>query len=623
MKNTFEGIRYLFSALLLSVLLIGCSNAEPEVDGTQEQPSSETDGEVEESSFEVLSVQPPFVDLGDTLQITGNRFPADIRIRLNGLELNAIYKDDSRIECIIPYEGYNPSNPTIELFTSLESSTLKEAFSFYEPEVDSIPSNFTFLDTVVVYGKHLTNKPGQLDRIVKINSVEIDVIDQNKDSIRFLLPPFSGYENNLDIRAQLKNIRITGGVVVPDPEIDSLSRDSIIPGEEITIYGRNFAPIEEANSVYIGGVKAKVLQSSTDSLSVQSPHGPYAVREIGAIEVQSLRKSTQAVLPLYIKSVWYLNSIKSKMELSNTGGVGYIDPGFVVLDGAVYMTVYYRDQGDFFASNYRLFKFLPENNTWLRESDLPVRDFVENGEVIRIFGASPNSIYLHLSRLTENFFEYDLQTRTLNQLTDLPHNERLIYPRGFSLNNTFYMGFGIEDFNSGAPPNPKVWKYDRATDSWLFASETPYLPEQDRFRYFDFLETYSDRAYIGNGFNLWEFTPDQTWMRKSDLVNPAQNAPSLQLDGNIFIYEYQQDDVLNPDYKFFWQYDIISDRWIKRDDIRLEYDRFTVRFIFEMGDFVYMVGDTSSNAYEDSGIIRYDVMIFRTEKSKFLNPANP
>jgi serine/threonine protein kinase len=57
------------------------------------------------------------------------------------------------------------------------------------------------------------------------------------------------------------------------PVISALSRLAAAPGEALAIYGANFAPRPEANQVWFGPVRAKVLTATNHSLTVQVPIG--------------------------------------------------------------------------------------------------------------------------------------------------------------------------------------------------------------------------------------------------------------------------------------------------------------------------------------------------------------
>lgn len=55
------------------------------------------------------------------------------------------------------------------------------------------------------------------------------------------------------------------------PRITGFSRQVVLPGEQVTIYGENFSPDSDLDSVYVAGLQATVVAADTGELTVILP----------------------------------------------------------------------------------------------------------------------------------------------------------------------------------------------------------------------------------------------------------------------------------------------------------------------------------------------------------------
>ena len=121
------------------------------------------------------------------------------------------------------------------------------------------------------------------------------------------------------------------------------------------------------------------------------------------------------------------------------------------------------------------------------------------------------------------------------------------------------------------------------------------------------------KFYIGNGeertTNFWEYTPDNTWVRKSDVTKPVQYAINVQVNDRGFYYH----NIL----KNFWEYNIGTDTWLERNDLKAEGYSFGHEYMFIHNNYVYLVGYQSGYPPDNSPFTRYDHIILRTELTNF------
>ena len=219
-------------------------------------------------------------------------------------------------------------------------------------------------------------------------------------------------------------------------------------------------------------------------------------------------------------------------------------------------------------------------------------------------------LYIHKQR-NEYFYKYNFQTNTITQLTDFINNELIQQPTGFVNNGELYFGLGYTGSTS-VFQNRKIWKYQEINDSWEQVTEIPLVNDRD-LRNAPSVFKNNGKFYIGNGeestTNFWEYTPDNTWVRKSDITNPVQYAINIQIDERGFYY--------NNYLKTFWEYNIGTDTWLERNDLKAEGYYFGHEYMFIHNNYVYLIGYQSGYPPNNSPFTRYDNIILRTELTNF------
>lgn len=90
-------------------------------------------------------------------------------------------------------------------------------------------------------------------------------------------------------------------ILMPPPELDSLSLSSASPGGSLTISGKNFSTNARENTVTIGGATAEVHGASNTSLSVTIPSSIESPQE-AEVTVKVGKQSAKHGLPIMIQS---------------------------------------------------------------------------------------------------------------------------------------------------------------------------------------------------------------------------------------------------------------------------------------------------------------------------------
>tara|TARA_R110000744_G_scaffold74008_1_gene148020 strand:- start:7832 stop:9697 length:1866 start_codon:yes stop_codon:yes gene_type:complete len=610
--------------VLLILTFLSCSEpeeiiSEPDNPIIAEEPKEQELTESQNDSLTINSVFPQLADLGDTLNLKGKNFSRDVRLTLGYKQLKILFNNDSIIQFELPYFGFEPDSLNIKIDNRDTIIDYKNAFQLYLPEIDSIPSNFGLKDTVVVYGKHLTNQPEARDGIIELNNNRISVLDHNKDSIRFILPyNVNKHENNLLLKAQLRELSKEKAVIIQDPVISGVSKDSLLIGESITIYGSNFFEFKDyLHEVYIGEKRAEIEQVYGDSIIVKVPLGPYEDRDIDVVTVKVVDKEVTQDLGLYLKNIWYLYGYKRNGEISRTAGLAQISNESFYHDNAYYFSVYDYDDKvvNSTPNNYRLYKYTPENNTWEKQIDIPL-SVAGRPEQIQIFPKANGELYLYVNREFDNFYKYNFLNGELLKLEDFDYDSYLGDVIGFYQNDSFYFGGGYANKFSGTSvfKNRKFWKYSEVMDSWTNISEIPDVPGQYQYSsYSNYFEN-NGKIYICNGdkaYETWEFTPDETWVRKADLNNPISQTVFTQIGDKGFFYHYLD--------RLFYEYDITNDIWSRREALKVEGYNLYRETMFVHDGYVYLVGSQNSYTPDYTDFFNYDHIILRTEISNFTN----
>ncbi|MBR9854836.1 MAG: hypothetical protein GYB37_09710 [Algicola sp.] len=593
-------------------------NPEKENPEQPKQPDNQPD-----PTLVIESVSPQIVDLGDTLSLKGENFNKDVRLSIGQSQLKILFNNDSIIEFELPYWGFEPDSLHISVDNRDTIAYYRNAFQLYQPEIDSIPSNFGYRDTVVVYGKHLTNRPDINDGIVELNNDRLTVIDHSKDSIRFVLPyNVDKHENDLLVRAQLRTLRKDKGVVIPDPTITGISKDSLLINENITIYGSNFFEFRDyLHEVYIGENRAEIEQVYADSIITKVPLGLYTDRNINKVTVKVVEKEITQDLGLYLKNTWYqYGRIDNKGLTDGRYDWGNITGWGFGYDDSFY-TLQFRGSGGFYGNPNKIgfVKYNVASNTWETMPDINIDFNPDRISSFYTFSLNDGNVYIYNARLTDNFYKYSLESGELTSLQDFQNTDPIDRPIGFKIGNSFYLGMGYSKPGSKTIPNRKIWSYDEASDSWSYQSEMPFVEGQGDDNHSNYFLK-NGKAYIGNGlrvYDLWEYTPNDLWIRKTDLVNPVQAAVFTQIDNKGF---YHQRHSLGHTGGVFHEYDIELDKYSIREDLTIFGYLLENRAMFVHDDYVYFIGYTSSpNLPKYSSIRRYDHVVLRTELSNFTN----
>lgn len=200
-------------------------------------------------------------------------------------------------------------------------------------------------------------------------------------------------------------------------------------------------------------------------------------------------------------------------------------------------------------------------NTWATEASLPgssryaTTSFVL-GEFAYIIGgqlSSSNSNY------SNEVWKYSKATDSWIQMNDFPIG--LYSGSSFVLNGEVYVGLGLS--NTGL--SDVLYKYNQLADSWTNVS---IFPGQSRYGAVSFV--INNKGYICTGgyYNdLWEYDPFlNTWAQKSSLPSSGRkHASGFAIDGKGYLTNGKNGS--NALHNDTWEYDPSIDTWTQRGNI--------------------------------------------------------
>ncbi|WP_187261673.1 IPT/TIG domain-containing protein [Pontibacter beigongshangensis] len=229
------------------------------------------------------------------------------------------------------------------------------------------------------------------------------------------------------------------------PEITRLSRSHGLPGDTLTLFGKDL----EGNNLQISlnHQPFKILSSSDTKVKLEVPTHTYDYFDRPFPLILSTDKGT-ATSPV---NFTVSTNLKEETYLRLNYNAEY-RPGFEV-NGKGYFYDYYN-----------ITSYHPASKTWKTESNAPWRNspiWERVGDKAYVIGG-----YLHSTRYSE-VWELDLSLNTWKKLDNLPfsvHNAA-----SFVLDGKIYFGGGINSRND----NYTLWQYDPATQQVVAQNQLP------------------------------------------------------------------------------------------------------------------------------------------------------
>lgn len=560
-------------------------------------------------SPEIISISPLTGNLGDTLLVVGKYFSSrSINIKINQINAEIIKSAQDSIYAIIPSTLIKKTSEII-LVNLNQTITAKDSFSLISPVINSFEAKTgTYGDEVNIKGKNFLRKPSTVKVFFDKILADFQIIDDQ--TIKAIVP--EKLDNaNCFISVSMNN-QATESVdmysLLP-VEITDSSPKTALTGGKITITGKYFSPILTNNKVYIGGVLAKPIAVTKNTLEVSLSLQDTAVYESrnATVKVNVMGNIRTFEDKLLINDKWFRRanapeSLKLEYKFCSTCTpyYNYENASSFVIGKTAYIGL--NDKKEFWAYD-------TEKNTWKKCADFPGTP--------RTYGTGfvfENKIYFgkgYSGRLSTNatklndWWEYNSDNDKWTKKADCGgylHPISGWYTTGdnppfssFStINGCYFSGGFYYDINTGYH-QLDIWKYNPEADTWV-KMDIDVNNLKAHSTYWEISKVVNDEVFIGFGddgygnFNNFYIFNTSKNTFKSITKFPYDGHPGspvyMVLNNTIYIQTEES--------KNFYYYDRTTNSW-KYTETKIYTDP---SIGFEVGNIGFVGLGQSNHLYE-------------------------
>lgn len=447
----------------------------------------------EETSFvslggklpEISSISPMSGNLADTLVIAGKYFSVRSSVvKINEIEAEIIKSNQDSIYIRIP-SALTRKTSAISVTKLNQTTTAKDSFTLISPIINSFDAKTgTYGNAVTITGKNFSENPSSVhvyfDKVLTTHQII------NDQTIRAIVPNELN-KANCTISVGMNNLTtesVEKYSLFP-VEINDFSPKTALTGGTITITGKYFSPIVSNNRVYIGGVLAKSLSVTNNTLTV--------------------------ALSLQDTAVYESRNATVKVDIG----------------------------GDIRAFNDKLLI----NDKWFRRANAPSELYTVHS-ICSTCNPSYDNYYANCFTIgktayiglhnKKEFWAYDTEKDSWHKLKDFPGTPR-IYGTGFVYGNKIYFGTGLSGYYSTNRTNfNDWWEYDITTDSWVKKNNFPVSTCSS----IGFSN--NDGCFMSNGYDYtYNKNPEYfTFFLQALKYDPENDSWSNQAIGSWVSYNY-------------------------------------------------------------------------------------
>jgi N-acetylneuraminic acid mutarotase len=513
----------------------------------------------------ITEVIPTMAHIGDTVTIRG-RYLNDGRfyvpIYFDQKLASQVASAKGEIKCIVPDQIFGPNVSIVIKASGLEAEAKLQLFT---PIIENLsPSLVTFRDTIEITGQHFEINKRRTK--VYLAETEAEIVTTERNKIKVIVPDSLRRDGSpVVVRAQGQEVTSDLGFNLHPPEF-SLEAECLSTFDEITIDGRYFHPIASRNIVYFEGTAGTTVSGTTSTLKVRVPAGPFP-RGLAEVKVLTANVSTTADTELCIDDPWLL--IEDQLPF-----YFHYDPGAFVIDNTAYVVASKSTTED---PTLYLWEFDASENSWTNHS-IP---FAPGLSAICVGNGSNG--YFYTTAGTDNFWEFDGQTKQWTKKADFPGQEREA-AAAFSIGANVYIGIGVINVNGREEAGKDFYKYSPATNSWTQISAPAFPINSKRANAATF--TIDNIAYLMAGSSnyqerdAWRYlAASDTWERIADLPDARNGTFSFSLNGKGYVSNGRI--LSGGETNRCWEYDPLTNRWT---------DMGRVGYFDRRGGFAFVVG---------------------------------
>lgn len=572
----------------------------------------------EETSFvsqggklpEITSISPVSGNLGDTLVVFGKYFSTrNSVIKFNSITADIIKSYQDSIFVIIP--------PTLAIKTSAVSITnlnqkiiAKDSFTLISPIVSNFePKTGTYGDEVTITGKNFLKKPSSVVVLFNYTVATFQIIDDQ--TIKAIVPDKLD-KTNCSIRVIMNN-QMAESVekysLLP-VEISDFSPKTALTGGTITITGRYFSPIISKNKVYIGGVLAKSVSVTKNTLTVTLSLQDSAVYESrnSTVKVDVGGNLSTCNDKLLINDKWFRRA-NAPSELYSVSSmcstcITYYDNFYAncfVIGKTAYIGLH--NKKDFW--NYDT-----DKDTWRKLKDFPGTPrmkgtgFVYKDKIY--FGTGMTGYNSNNIGSLNDWWEYNTTTDSWLKKNNFPLST--YNSIGFSNNNGCFMSNGYKNTYNQNPEYftffLQAWKYDPDNDSWKSQTIGSWIDNNlSSMNFWTPCKSIGNEVYVNLG--VWEnyrstdrmyIIDSQNGTMKSVADYPKnvnREVISFYINGKVYIRKMGIDSYNDQP---FYYYDEQNNKWkYTQTDV---YSLLRYGIAFEVGNTGFAGLGESNHLYE-------------------------
>jgi N-acetylneuraminic acid mutarotase len=521
----------------------------------------------------IQSFSPQEVYPGEEVVIQGFSFPEHtdyLEVFFNGVIAEVISSSYSSIKVLAPFPS--DSMNTIQIRCDRQRVYSDNQIKVCLPDKAIIsPTSGTFLDRISIQGPGIGDTHLYI-RNVTIGSSITHIIERNLNEIIVEVPEWIG-PNESVVRINYENDTIicSNTFFLNEVEINSLSDNSIVAGEDLHIYGNNFNPNKVRNRVFIGDSLYYPYEASSSQLkvrtSISQPAGDYivAVQTCGSVvpfaELLNIIQSPWTELSGFPSGILIGSGSCSDGEYGYVGlgksysgfmediyqySVSYDDwnkiadfpgqprtnPLSFVIDGKVFFgggkdgaPAYNNPQ-----SYFDYYEYDPDLDQWgdiLVYPGTSSYDYNGTSEVV--------NGRCYISSDSYEFYEFTRgETQPWRRLST-PADGIYSQAASFSLGDVIYFVGGLDKRTSTSVKKSEVWAYNTNSNTWEKKSDIPAGVRYDGVAF-----VIDGMAYFGLGADfylqddLWRYDPqDDQWTFVSRMPPGGRLNPFCFVIGNI------------------------------------------------------------------------------------------
>lgn len=456
--------------------------------------------------------------LGQAMQVTGENFILDsLSFYFNDKQTYATYTNKNDLSVKIPRE-LDEVTSLFKIFLGKKDSLIySSSFKLKKPKISGYSrSKVTFSEEFSVYGENFDNDRSYISAF--LNDQEMWGTNFNFDAFRIIVPNDTQQKKLfIKVNSQLQEDNKQDDLELQEPIIESFPSEVLIGANGHKLEGKYFNPETKYSKITINdNLETKIEYTfSNENIDVIVPYGPYSDFKIRSISYETAGMKVQKEVDIKI--------ISNHILYSKTYPVSFISNQFVFNDEFYVIS----NETDFTVSPpiHYLWKFDFTTQEWERKEAISLPAFG-----IRISEIKNGVLYIYRDAKSDGLFKLNMNTLTLENITNIPDENNRANPIFFTHNKYLYLGKG-STFNGNNTNNSKreLYRADLSLPSlnWIKVNTDDKLLYQSK-AFLNNGEMYISSVIQGSrlNFSLYKFNATNSTFK---IVNDYANEPQYYI----------------------------------------------------------------------------------------------